>query len=89
MSYMKVTKNVPEPVPPATYTIEELSQDDAQFIRDLLGRVTAYSNKAYDVYLALHTALGSPSPQYKFFNTGGYDQRNGSPINSIKATKRD
>ena len=85
---MKVTKNVPDPTPPVTYTIEDLSQDEAQFIRDILGRVTAYSNGAYDVFQALHTALGGPTPQYKF--TAQQYGRNDTDLEltTIKATKR-
>lgn len=81
----KVTKHTPQPVPPPTYDLTDLTEAEAHFLRDLLGRVTVSSNVCYQLFVNLNIALGEPSAKNKFHEVGGREARD---INTIRAVKR-
>ena len=54
---MKITKNAPAPVPPPTYTIEDLTHEELVLLRDALGK--------FDTASAVHSIYESLYPRLK------------------------
>ncbi len=81
----------PPPVPPSTYDILGLTEEEMHFLRDLIGKVSRVDNVLHGLYNKLYKSLGSPSAWYTFsaWHTGvtGYDIDR--PITTIKAKKKD
>jgi hypothetical protein len=55
---VKVTSTTPPPSPPPTFTISGLTANQAEQIRDLIGRVQ--DSDLFDVYTGLSAELSSP-----------------------------
>lgn len=82
---------IPVPVPPSTYDILGLTEEEAHFLRDLIGKVSVQDSVLDGLYNKLHKSLGSPSAWYIFsaWQPGITGYEIDRPITTIKAQKRD